>query len=76
MNTPSWKAIAEKLAERMSYHAYCDTHPEREATPDTCPFCADRAAYRLWEAKSGMTYRPPPDDNVRIIDVFRTPFPT
>lgn len=49
----SWRAVADALAERMENHAYCDTHPDPGANADKCPFCADRAAYRMWQAKSG-----------------------
>jgi hypothetical protein len=51
----TWHEIADQLAWRMQYHARCDAHPEREADPDNCPFCADRAAYRAWQTKSGKT---------------------
>lgn len=40
-----WKALAEKLGERMRHHAFCDQHPLSKAEPDTCPFCDDRRAY-------------------------------
>lgn len=28
-------------------------HSEPQADPKNCPFCADRAAYQLWERKVG-----------------------
>lgn len=30
------------------------SHPEDRADPDNCPFCADRAAYQLWQRKAGL----------------------
>lgn len=66
---PSWRRVADVLAERLRHAAAaagsvppnlperCDVrgcgHREANADPDNCPFCADRAAYRLWEKKSG-----------------------
>lgn len=46
-----WREMAHLLAERMSHHAFCDKHPEKAADPDHCPFCADRAAYRVWQLR-------------------------
>lgn len=54
---PSWRAVADILADRMYHHSRCDQHPEAEAVPDDCPFCADRAAYRLWQTKGGKVHR-------------------
>lgn len=67
-STPSWRAVADALAERMSHYAICKAHPEAEADPD-CPFCKDRAAYRMWERKSGQTFvtREAPGE---VVDVF------
>lgn len=48
---PTWREVAAVLAERLS-HASCPDHPEPQAVPQDCPFCADRAAYRLWQRKS------------------------
>lgn len=65
---PSWRAVAHALAERMSHHDRCDQHPEAQAAPD-CPWCKDRAAYRLWQSKSGQTFvqREAPGE---VVDVF------
>lgn len=64
----SWRAIADTLAARLQNHAFCETHPESEPAEE-CPFCRDRAAFRLWERKSGMTFvdRSPPGE---AVDVF------
>ena len=70
--TPTWRAVTDALAERMSYHAHCDYHPEAEADPD-CPFCKDRDAYRLWERKSGHTFktRETPGEMVDVFSLVR-----
>lgn len=65
----TWHEIADQLAQRMRHHAYCDYHPERDADPDNCAQCKDRAAYRTWEAKGGRTYTPSPYDGP-VLDVF------
>lgn len=51
---PSWRAVANELAARLEHHARCGQHREADADPENCPFCADRAAYRLWERKAGV----------------------
>lgn len=43
---------ARVMAERLQHQAVCKVHPEAEANVDDCPFCADRHAYRLWQAAS------------------------
>lgn len=47
----SWRSVADALAARLYHRCYCDQHPESRAEPINCPFCADRAAYRMWQAK-------------------------
>lgn len=49
---PSWRLVANRLAERMRYHSDCSVHPEDEAEPDNCATCKDRAAYQLWVGKA------------------------
>jgi hypothetical protein len=51
---PSWREVADQLASRLENHAYCDEHPTVRPD-DTCPFCRDRAAFQVWEAKSSAT---------------------
>ena len=51
MPAPTWREVAAVLAERLS-HASCPDHAETRAVPQDCPFCADRAAYRLWQRKN------------------------
>lgn len=46
----SWRTVAIVLARRLEEHAACAAHPESSPDPD-CPFCADRAAYRVFERK-------------------------
>lgn len=65
----TWQQVAGVLAERVSHLAYCDRHPESKADPENCPACADRAAYRAWEVKSGRTHREPPYTG-GVLDVF------
>jgi hypothetical protein len=63
---PSWRRVAEILAERLSHSAPragsvsplditeadgC-RHSEAEAVPEACPFCADRAAFQVFQAKA------------------------
>lgn len=48
---PSWENVARRLAHRMSNHAFCDNHPESAPEPN-CPYCEDRATYRLWQRKA------------------------
>ncbi len=66
---PSWREIANVLAERLQHpagaagsasphdigdRAGCP-HSAAEADPENCPFCADRAAYQLWQRKAGQS---------------------
>lgn len=44
--TANWREIADVLAERMHWHAHCETH--RTPQPDDCPFCKDRVAYAAY----------------------------
>lgn len=69
-----WRVIAGILAERVYHNAECATHPDESKPGDGCPFCKDRAAYRLWERKSGKTHRDPPvpaDQMVNVFDLVR-----
>lgn len=52
----SWKAIADRLAERLSHHAYRDCEHE-ELKPDECAFCADVAAYWEYLEAGGTDWR-------------------
>ncbi len=52
---PTWRELADMLAERLSHQDYCaNGHREDqiEAAAKTCPFCHDSAVYRLWQAKT------------------------
>jgi hypothetical protein len=66
---PSWRKVAEVLAERLRHAAPragsvsplditeadgC-RHSEAEADPDNCPFCADRAAFQVYQRKLRST---------------------
>jgi hypothetical protein len=54
MGEPSWRKIADGLAERLMHHAYCgERDHDPGAEPDICPFCADIAAYDAYVAKGG-----------------------
>jgi hypothetical protein len=55
-----WRHVAGKLAERVYHSANCEVHPRESEADDNCPSCRDRAAYRLWERKSGRTHRDRP----------------
>lgn len=44
----SWEKVAHALASRMYHQAHCRDHAENT---EGCPFCDDRAAYELYEAK-------------------------
>jgi hypothetical protein len=66
------RQLAARLAERLAAHAFCDTHAEAAAEPDSCPFCADRAAYAAWLDAGGRDYRDPREGApVDIFDVLR-----
>ena len=67
------REVANELAHRMQHHVYCDAHPaEASAQPDSCPFCADRAAYRLWQRKAGVVSEPSPaGPSVNVFDLHR-----
>lgn len=54
----TWRQVAEVLAHRLVNHAYCEVHPESRPG-EQCPFCDDRAAYRLWQRKAGVQDPPP-----------------
>jgi hypothetical protein len=67
---PSWRDLAGILAERVYHNAECRAHPDESEPGDGCPFCKDRAAYRLWERKSGKTHRDPPGPAGQMVNVF------
>ncbi len=70
---PSWEAVAGALADRMFFHSNCETHPENDPDP-SCPFCKDRAAYQVWQRKSGLRHVeriPDGERSVSIEDVRR-----
>lgn len=62
---PTWREVARILARRLEHQAALAgaagsqlealavgcPHRLSEADPENCPFCADRAAYRLWVRK-------------------------
>jgi hypothetical protein len=66
MGKPSWRAIAELLAERLAVHAFCPQHSLSDAEPD-CPFCADRAAYWKYLAAGGLDFRMTAPEGARSV---------
>jgi len=46
---PSWRSIADALAQRMQWHL-CAGHPEADCDEND-PWCRNRAAYKLYEQK-------------------------
>lgn len=72
----SWRALADLMAARLYHQAYCDMHSEAKADPANCPNCADRAAYRAWEVKSGKTHREAPytGDTLDVLAAARESF--
>lgn len=67
---PSWRTVAETLAARLRYAAQAAgsasphypgenvagcSHSAEEADPDNCPFCADRAAFQVFQDKVRRT---------------------
>lgn len=69
-----WRDVADRLAERVANYAECAgeecPHPESKPDPDNCAFCADRAAYQMWQRKSGRNHRPAPAAPAEVLDVF------
>lgn len=63
---PSWRELAERLGARMESHAFCVDHDETDPQSD-CPYCQDRAAFRLYERKAGK--RPDPLAGARTVSV-------
>lgn len=63
---PSWQAVATALAARMRDHAHCAEHSLDKADLERCPWCADRAAYRIWQQKAGHLA---PADPVEVVDI-------
>jgi hypothetical protein len=47
--TPSWRAVADQLAQRMQHHL-CNGHPEA-GCDEVDPLCRNRSAYRAWKQK-------------------------
>lgn len=54
----TWERVARILGTRMEAHAFCVDHPEKASRGD-CPFCQDRAAYRLYTDKLGYVPKDP-----------------
>lgn len=48
--TPSWRAVADALAQRLQWHL-CAGHPEAECDPDGDPWCRNRVVYRTYQQK-------------------------
>jgi hypothetical protein len=46
---PSWRAVAEALAQRLQWHL-CAGHAEEECD-DSDPWCRNRIIYRRFEQK-------------------------
>lgn len=47
------KELMRRLANRLSFHAFCNTHEEKKADLLDCPFCRDRDTYiqYVWQTK-------------------------
>lgn len=80
MTGTNWCQVADALAERMANHAFCDSHPPRDADAN-CPFCADRAAYCRYLTAGGTDTRDLAVHarHVTIAELLRpsgTPYPT
>lgn len=54
-----WRDVAERLAEQLAVHAFCDRHPAPRPDSD-CPFCSDRAAYDAYLQAGGRDFRERP----------------
>lgn len=58
MSNLTWRQVAEILAERLAHQAAAAgeecPHPAAKADPDNCPFCADRAAYQIFQRKQRL----------------------
>jgi hypothetical protein len=67
---PSWREVATILARQMETHAVCGNHPPHADEPDTCPFCADRAAYAVWVAKSKQPTTRQPTKPTGTVDLM------
>lgn len=64
------RSLRDRLAERLSAHAYCDEHPLSSPAGD-CPFCGDRDAYLAHVKAGGHDFRPPGDsDAVNVFDLL------
>lgn len=66
----TWRDVARELGERMEHHAFCDDHEPSEAVPDSCPFCADRAAYRRYLRKAGLREVQQEGESVGVWELF------
>lgn len=51
----NWRKVADRLAERLANHAYCDNHPASKSALD-CPFCQDRDAYYAYVIAGGTDH--------------------
>ena len=69
MTAVQWRRIAERLADRLSVHAFCESHPASAPDPD-CPFCGDRTAYQAYLNAGGQDCRrrPPAGKPVPIAE--------
>lgn len=54
---PNWRQVADRLASRLVYHAFCEQHPLGDH-PDDCPFCQDIAAYEAYLKAGGHVVLP------------------
>jgi len=73
-----WKSVAWALGERMEHHAYCESHNEQEADLKGCPFCKDRAVYRMYQEAMrsiGYTFKDliKTNNNVSLREILRNP---
>jgi hypothetical protein len=75
----SWEDVARLLGERMQHHAFCDTHPGFDfarGLKDGCPFCLDKRAFLIFQAKSGFKSRQQQlneDPNISSISIYDLP---
>ncbi len=48
----AWKAVADRLGERLSHQAFCDNGHTASTRAPECPFCQDIAAVEAWRSLS------------------------
>ena len=57
MSSMPWREVARQLANRLGYQAALAgtadgcAHSLAYADPRNCPFCADRAAFLMWQRR-------------------------